>query len=124
AGDGQIGLDEERRSIGVERLVHRDRTARRETDALTADGLVLIAQPGDTEKHERPVALSYLPRLLGVGEHPFADPGHRHFFTGDDVAFDQRTADGRERQAVVGIVIDSQQQPILEPYPGRALDLY
>ena len=123
AFDRQVGLDEERRPIGVQRPIDRDGAARRQANAFAADRLALVAEPGDAEEYERLVLAAQLLGLVAMLDHPLADALERHLLARHQVALDQDAADRRVGMAVMGRVVDAQDQAVLEPHPRRALDV-
>ena len=120
--DRQIGRDEERRAVGVQLAVDRDRAARRQRDALGADRLLVGGQMGLAEEHIGLVAPPQLLALLGIALHPFADAVHRHFVLGHDLAVDQTAADRVIGMAVRGLIVQPHQLAVVEharaPSPG------
>ena len=122
-GDRQIGGDEERRAVDVQRTIDRNRAAGHQRHALAADRLVLGGKIGDAEEDVGFVLPPHVLGLVRIGLHPFADALHRHFVLGDDLAIDQHAADRRIGPAIMRIVVDAQNGAVFQPDAGRALNL-
>src|SRR6516225_7934231 len=107
----------------MQRVVDGNRASRRKRYALGADGLAVIGQPGDPEKHKRSVLASHFLRALRIRAHPLTDALKRHLLARDDLSLDENAADWNVRVSVVSIVGDAQHRSVFQSHPGRALDL-
>ncbi|CCD96483.1 hypothetical protein BRAO375_600055 [Bradyrhizobium sp. ORS 375] len=121
--DRQLAGDEERRAVDVQRLVDRDRAARRQRNALRPDSLVLLRQLHLAEEDVGAVHPAQLVGAFRILLHPVADALHRHLLARNDAALDQDATDRRVGMAVVGIVVDAHRRAVIETDPRGALDL-
>ena len=103
--------------------IDRNRAARHERYALSADRLVFRGKIGDAEEHVRLVLPPDIRGQVRVGLHPIADALHRHLVPGEEFALDQHTADRRVGPAVMQVVIDAQNGAVFQFDAGRSLDL-
>ena len=104
----QTGLDEKRRAVHMQRVVDGNRASGRKWHALASDGLAVIGQAGDPEKHKRSILAAHFLGALRIGAPPITDAIQRHFPSRDDVALDENTADRNVWVSVMGVVGDAQ----------------
>src|SRR5262249_9234531 len=78
---------------------------------------------GNAEEHVRFVLPANLLGRVRIGFHPIANALHRHLTPVHHLLLDENAADRRVRPAIVRIVVDTKDGPILQPDPGRTLNL-
>ena len=107
----------------MQRLVDRNRPARRQRHALRTHRFILVGEMHFAKEHVRPVLPPQFLGAVRVLIHPLPDLLHRHLLFGDDAAIDQDATDRRIGIAIMGVVIDAHGRAILEADPRRALNL-
>src|SRR5580704_6415975 len=89
-----------------------------ETNALSANRLVVPRQSGDAKKYEGLVGAAKRLSVFGMAEHPFADAIHRHLVARHELLLDEKPADGGVGMTVMGVVVDAKHDAIFKPHAG------
>src|ERR1700720_4580067 len=102
----------------MRRPIDRDGPARRQTNALAANRLIVSRQPRDPKKYEGLVGAAQRLSVFGMAEHPFADAIHRHLVARHEFLLDEKPADGGVGMTVMGVVVDAKHNAIFKPHAG------
>src|SRR6195256_3996404 len=121
--DRQFAFDKKWRAVDVQCLVDRDRSARRQRDALRANRFILVRELHFAKEHVGPVLPPQFLGAVWILIDPFPDLLHRHLLFRDDAAVDQDASDRRIGISIMRVVIDAYGRAVVEPDPRRALDL-